>query len=80
MDWIDEEALRRRHGQTRPLLQSEHAEVNARYPGATMEECAECGKRTGRAGRAEDSIFCEDCEAGPFCSECWDGHPHNPEL
>ncbi len=38
-----------------------------------LEECYVCGKYTGRAGRADDSIYCE-CGAGPFCEECWDGH------
>jgi len=83
-DWIDEEAMRRRHGETRPLLQSQHAEVNSRYPGCTLEYCAECGRPTGRAGRKEDSIYCEDraeagCEAGPLCRKCWCQHEHNPE-
>lgn len=70
-DWIDEERNRRAEGYNRPLLQSQHAEVNARYPGCTLEYCCECDQPTGRAGRTEDSLFTED-DRGPFCSECWD--------
>lgn len=38
-----------------------------------LEYCFLCGEQTGRAGRADDSIYCE-CGAGPFCLECWHGH------
>ena len=39
-----------------------------------------CDDTTGRAGRGEDSIYCDICEeydkpSGPFCPDCWDGHP-----
>lgn len=69
-DWIDEELDRRKRGENRPLLQSEHAAVNARYPGTTLEYCDNCDGATGRAGRADDSIFCPHCGAGPFCAGC----------
>jgi hypothetical protein len=72
-DWIDEEADRRRHGINRPLLQSQHQEVNDRYPGCTLEYCSECESPTGRAGRGEDSIFAISVsgeELGPLCYEC----------
>jgi hypothetical protein len=78
-DWIDDEAFRRRHGVNALLLQSQHEAVNARYPGCTMETCCDCGGRTGRAGRGDDSIYCDQCDEGPFCSECWKLHPHNYE-
>lgn len=71
-DWIDEEHERRRCGENRPLLQSQHAEVNARYPGCTLEYCCDCGAPTGRAGKAEDSLFTED-DAGPYC---WEAAEH----
>ena len=69
MDWIDEEKARRDAGVKRALYQDQHAEVNARYPGCTLEYCCECGRPTGRAGRGDDSLFTED--GGPFCEECW---------
>ena len=74
-DWVDEEYTRRRSGTTRPLLQSQHWEVNARYPGCTLEYCCECDQPTGRAGRADDSLFTEDDE-GPFCGACWEEGGH----
>ena len=70
MDWIDEEKQRRDHGINRPLLQSEHWEVNSRYPGTTLEYCCKCDAPTGRAGKAEDSLFTEN-DHGPFCRECF---------
>lgn len=76
MDWIDEEWERRQHGINRPLLQSEHAAVNARCPGCTLEYCCECGDATGRAGRADDSMFTEE-GYGPYCKECLDNLPSN---
>jgi len=69
-DWIDEEYERRQRGERRALLQSEHAAVNARYPGCTLERCGECSNPTGRAGRGDDSLYTDDGE-GPFCEECW---------
>ena len=69
-DWIDEERKRRASGVTRPLLQSEHAAVNARYPGCTLEYCCECGQPTGCAGKGDGSRYTEDGD-GPFCWECW---------
>lgn len=40
-----------------------------------------CGEPTDHAGRGEDSIYCE-CDAGPFCNECWEEHncPCKEEL
>lgn len=71
MDWIDEEYRRRKNGQTRGLLQSEHAAVNARYPGCTLEYCCECGEPTGNAGRGDGSLYDGDGN-GPFCVSCFD--------
>jgi hypothetical protein len=69
-DCIDEERQRRALGAVRPLLQSEHAAVNARYPGCTLEYCCECGQPTGNAGKGDGSHYTENDE-GPFCWECW---------
>ncbi len=70
MDWIDREAQARSEGHKRALSQEDHASVNARYPGCTLEYCCECGEPTERAGRGEDSLYTDDDE-GPFCSDCW---------
>ena len=40
----------------------------------TLEYCLACGEPTGRAGRGEDSIYCDDCGSGPFCEECHEQH------
>lgn len=39
-----------------------------------VEHCFSCGNETGRAGRADDSIYAgEDrCNIGPLCEECRD--------
>jgi hypothetical protein len=39
-----------------------------------LEYCGICGEPTGRAGHADDSLYCEHCEAGPFCPECFEAH------
>ena len=67
-DWIDRIAAER-PGIKRPLLQSQHAEVNARYPGCTLEYCCDCSQPTGAAGKGEDSLY--DDDDGPYCRECW---------
>lgn len=41
---------------------------------ADFEECCVCGSHTGRAGRGDDSIYCDDCDMGPFCEGCWHQH------
>jgi hypothetical protein len=67
-------ARERSLGIRRPLTQTEHEEVNARYPGLTEEHCVECDAATGRAGAADDSLFTEDGH-GPLCETCWEGLP-----
>lgn len=69
-DWIDDEAARRRSGVTRQLSQEQHRQVNARYPGATLEVCCKCDEPTGRAGKGEDSLYASNGD-GPFCPMCW---------
>lgn len=69
-DWIDDEKRRRDAGGKRPLLQSQHAAVNARYPGCTDEHCCACGRATGNAGVGDGSLYADDGE-GPYCWECY---------
>ena len=38
-----------------------------------VELCWLCDEPTGRAGKAEDSLYRE--EVGPYCEECWDKKP-----
>ena len=59
-DWIDDEKANRDMGINRPLLQSDHWAVNARYPGCTLEYCCECDQPTGCAGKGEDSNYTDD--------------------
>lgn len=35
-----------------------------------IERCTNCDEPTGRAGRADDSLYLDD-DRGPFCMECW---------
>jgi len=79
MDWIDQEHTRRAAGHLKSLLQSEHAAVNARHPGCTLEYCCACGEPTGRAGRGDDSLYTDEGE-GPYCSDCWDLEKQTPDL
>jgi len=47
------------------------------------EHCCVCDDPTGKAGQGDDSLFCESCEDGPFCSECWNRHQcagHSPII
>lgn len=36
----------------------------------TLERCCKCDEPTGRAGRAEDSLYTE--HGGPYCEQCWE--------
>lgn len=36
-----------------------------------LELCCRCGDPTGRAGRADDSLYTDD-DLGPYCWDCWD--------
>jgi hypothetical protein len=38
--------------------------------GKSYELCCHCGSRTGRAGKAEDSLYSINGE-GPFCEGCF---------
>ena len=69
-NWIDEEYGRRMHGVNRALMQHQHDRVNARYPGATLEYCIDCGGLTDRAGKHDDSLYFED-DDGPYCHPCY---------
>jgi len=52
-----------------------------------LEYCLECNDLTGlipspyprdpiNAGRLEDSLFCDICENGPYCADCFVSHTH----
>ena len=73
IDWIKEEHRRRQNGVTRGLLPGQHAMVNARYPGCTLEYCCECGEATGNAGRDDGSLYGDD-GSGPFCASCFEAN------
>ena len=40
-----------------------------------VEMCERCDEPTGRAGESDDSIYCDNCERGPFCEDCVDDFP-----
>ena len=71
-DWVDMQFQRRKADSTDgyypSITQQQHADINARYPGATLEYCVKCDTPTGRAGRHDDSLFIGD--EGPFCEGC----------
>ena len=75
MDSIDQIKQDRANGINKPLSQSDHAAVNAKHPGTTLEYCCECLGPTGNAGRDEDSIYAECIangnEVGPLCPDCY---------
>jgi hypothetical protein len=75
-DWIDDVKAERDAGIHRPLNQSQHEAVNARYPDTTIERCCVCDEPTGRAGRGDDSLYAED-GSGPYCEPCWLKLPEN---
>lgn len=43
-----------------------------------IERCRECDDPTGRAGRGDDSLYCDslscDDGTGPFCEDCFEKH------
>lgn len=39
-----------------------------------LEHCTICDNPTGKAGRGDGSLYCEDCGAGPFCNSCFERH------
>ena len=69
-DEIDKIKIDRDNGINHPLSQTQHAAVNSRYPGTTLEYCCECDEPTGCAGRYEDSHYTQDGK-GPYCCECF---------
>lgn len=42
--------------------------------GISLEYCISCGSVTDKAGRADDSLYCEYCDEGPFCEICCESH------
>lgn len=47
---------------------------------ASYEECFLCGDLTERAGAGEDSIYCDECDTGPYCPKCFRIHHEGNEL
>ena len=39
-----------------------------------LEYCCICDEPTGHAGRHDDSLYCDECDKGPFCDTCDDEH------
>ena len=39
-----------------------------------MERCCSCDEYTGRAGKGEDSLYCDEHDSGPYCEDCWETH------
>jgi hypothetical protein len=39
-----------------------------------LECCFICDDLTGRAGEGEDSLYCDECDKGPYCSNCFRKH------
>lgn len=64
-DWIDEERDRRQQGVNRALMQSEHAAVNARYPGCTIKHCPICDEPIDDA----QTVCSEECYTSLLESE-----------
>lgn len=64
MSWIHEEYELRRAGRGRALSQSQHAEINAVYPGLTIHTCANCDQPTGYSdcGMALCAKCIDECE------------------
>lgn len=46
-----------------------------RFP--RIERCVVCEEPTGNAGAGDGSIYCDACNEGPFCDECWAAHQEN---
>jgi hypothetical protein len=45
------------------------------------EHCCNCDDPTGRAGRADDSLYINDIEgneSGPYCPDCFDAISATP--
>jgi len=62
--------IRKQMGISGALTQDAHTRINAKYPGLTREHCFMCECETGRAGKAEDSMY-DINDAGPYCEECY---------
>ena len=40
----------------------------------SYEECFICNDLTGRSGEGEDSLYCDECDNGPYCPDCFRKH------
>ena len=45
----------------------------------SYEECFICNELTGRAGAGEDSLYCDECDKGPYCPDCFRKHHESDE-
>ena len=39
-----------------------------------LEHCFICDEPTDRAGKSDDSIYCDECDKGPYCPACFRKH------
>ena len=53
------------HPKEKPITDAGHAGFK------DIEICVKCGEPTGRAGRADDSLYDEN-DNGPYCWECFE--------
>ena len=44
-----------------------------------LELCFICDEPTGRAGKGEDSLYCDECDKGPCCPDCFRKH-HESDM
>ena len=56
------------------LTQAEHDQINAQAYLGTREMCPVCDEPTGNAGKGDGSLYCPDCDKGPFCWACYEIH------
>jgi len=39
-----------------------------------FEMCIVCDEPTDKAGKCEDSNYCDECGNGPYCDKCFSEH------
>lgn len=45
-----------------------------------LELCFICDEPTERAGKGEDSLYCDECDKGPYCPDCFRMHHESDEI
>lgn len=59
----------------RERIEEEQFQEEPPYPDCPpLEYCLSCGEPTGKPGRDDGSLYCEHCDSGPFCEECYNAH------